>query len=108
QRALADAEKLAEVEGLQHVGEGALFGIGVTYQDESFITNGPNSDGVRPVLPSYARVDAAAYYDISDTLRVQVNIENLTDTLYFPNAHSTHQATVGAPLNARFTVSGRF
>ncbi|MEM6914240.1 MAG: TonB-dependent siderophore receptor, partial [Pseudomonadota bacterium] len=68
------------------------FGIGVTYQDESFITNGPNSNGVRPVLPSYARVDAAAYYDISDTLRVQVNIENLTDTLYFPNSHSTHQA----------------
>ncbi|MEO1042064.1 MAG: TonB-dependent siderophore receptor [Pseudomonadota bacterium] len=83
-------------------------GVGVTYQDESFITNGPNDDGVRPVLPSYTRVDAAAYYDISDTLRLQVNIENLTDTLYFPNAHSTHQATVGAPLNARFTVSGRF
>ncbi|MEM9285247.1 MAG: TonB-dependent siderophore receptor [Pseudomonadota bacterium] len=82
-------------------------GIGVTYQDESFITNGL-VNGVRPVLPSYTRVDAAAFYDLSDTLRLQVNIENLTDTLYFPNAHSTHQATVGAPLNARFTVSGRF
>ncbi|MEO1657869.1 MAG: TonB-dependent siderophore receptor [Pseudomonadota bacterium] len=82
-------------------------GIGLTYQDESFITNGP-VNGVRPVLPGYTRVDAAAYYDISDQLRLQVNIENLTDTTYFPNAHSTHQATVGAPLNARFTVSGRF
>ena len=78
-------------------------GLGLTHQDESFINNGNSA-----VLPSYTRFDAAAFYDVSDALRLQVNIENLTDTLYFPNAHSTHQTTVGAPLNARFTVSGRF
>ena len=77
-------------------------GFGLTYQDESFINNGNTA-----ILPSYTRVDAAAYYDLSDKLRLQVNIENLTDELYFPNSHSTHQATVGAPINARFTVSGR-
>lgn len=79
------------------------FGLGVTYQDESFIDNGNNA-----VLPSYTRADASAYYDISEKLRVQVNIENLTDELYFPNAHSTHQATVGAPINALLTLSGKF
>ncbi|MEM7481412.1 MAG: TonB-dependent siderophore receptor [Acidobacteriota bacterium] len=78
-------------------------GIGLTYQDESFINNSNSA-----VLPSYTRVDAAAYYDVSDTLRVQLNIENLTDELYFPNSHSTHQATVGAPLNASLSVRGRF
>jgi catecholate siderophore receptor len=78
-------------------------GLGVTYQDESFIDNGNTA-----ILPSYTRVDAAAYYDVSERLRLQVNIENLTDEVYFPDAHSTHQATVGAPLNARFTISGRF
>ncbi len=78
-------------------------GLGVTYQDESFINNSNSA-----VLPSYTRFDAAAYYDVSESLRLQVNVENLTDTLYFPNAHSTHQATVGKPLNARFTVSGQF
>ena len=78
-------------------------GLGVTYQDESFIDNGNNA-----VLPSYTRVDAAVFYDVSEKLRVQLNVENLTDELYFPNAHSTHQATVGAPLNARLTVTGRF
>ncbi|MFT4630956.1 MAG: catecholate siderophore receptor, partial [Dinoroseobacter sp.] len=46
------------------------------------------------------------YYDVSEKLRVQLNVENLTDELYFPNAHSTHQATVGAPLNAMFTLTG--
>jgi len=91
-------------------------GIGLTHQSDSFITNGnityagPNGDEVvtRAVLPAYTRVDAAAYYDVSDNLRLQVNVENLTDTLYFPNSHSTHQATVGAPLNARFAITGRF
>jgi len=78
-------------------------GFGVTYQDESFINNSNSA-----VLPSYTRVDAAAYYDVSDKLRVQVNVENLTDELYFPNSHSTHQATVGAPLNGMLTLTGKF
>lgn len=78
-------------------------GLGLTYQDESFINNGNTA-----VLPSYTRVDAAAFYDISEDLRIQLNIENLTDETYFPNSHSTHQASVGAPLNARVTISGRF
>ena len=77
-------------------------GVGLTYQDESFINNGNSA-----VLPSYTRIDAAVYYDVSDRLRIQVNVENLTDELYFPDSHSTHQATVGAPLNARLTISGR-
>ena len=91
-------------------------GLGITHQSESFITNGTvsyeglNGDVVttRATLPSFTRVDAAAYYEVSDNWRVQVNVENLTDTTYFPSAHSTHQATVGAPINARFAVSGRF
>lgn len=78
-------------------------GLGLTYQDSSFINNGNTA-----VLPSYTRIDAAAFYEVSDTLRVQVNIENVTDELYFPNSHSTHQATVGAPLNARMAIIGRY
>lgn len=78
-------------------------GVGMTYQDESFINNGNTA-----VLPSYTRFDAAAFYDLSDDIRLQVNIENLTDKLYFPNSHSTHQATVAPPLNARFAINARF
>ena len=85
-------------------------GLGATHQGESFITDldigAPSAS--HPKIPAFTRIDAAAYYDVNDDLRVQVNIENATDTLYFPSSHSTHQATVGAPLNARFTVSGRF
>ena len=80
------------------------FGVGATYQDESFILTADNS----PVLPSYVRVDASAYYDINSDMRLQLNVENLTDELYFPNAHSSHQATVGAPINARLSLIGSF
>lgn len=78
-------------------------GFGTVYQDDSFIDNGNNA-----ILPSYTRYDAAAYYDVSDDMRIQLNIENLTDELYFPNAHSTHQATVAQPLNAMLTIVGSF
>jgi len=77
--------------------------LGLTYQNDSYIDNSNSAE-----LPSYTRVDAAVYYDVSEKLRLQLNIENLTDELYFPNAHSTHQATVGVPLNASVAVSGRF
>lgn len=78
-------------------------GMGVTYQDESFINNSNTA-----TLPSYTRVDAALYYDLSDDFRIQLNAENITDELYFPNSHSTHQASVGAPANVSLTISGQF
>ncbi len=79
------------------------FGVGLTFQDESFADVGNLT-----TLPSFVRIDAAAYYDLSDSVRLQVNVENLTDIDYFPNAHTANNITVGAPLNARFTISGRF
>ncbi len=78
-------------------------GLGLIYQDESFIEEDNDKR-----LPSYVRLDAAAYYAVSENVRLQLNIENLTDELYFPNSHANHQATVGPPIHARFSVSGRF
>ncbi len=96
-------ENMASIWNTFKVTNGFGLGLGVTYQDESFINNSNSA-----VLPSYTRVDASAYYELSETLRVQLNIENVTDELYFPNSHSTHQATVGAPINALFTLTGKF
>ena len=79
------------------------FGAGLTYQDDSLADNGNTV-----TLPSYVRFDLGAYYDVSDALRLQVNVENLFDEEYFPNAHTANNITVGAPLNARFTISGQF
>ena len=102
-------ENMASIWGAYQITDKFGVGLGATYQDESFITDFDiGSTGPHPTLPAYTRFDAAAYYDISDDFRIQLNVENLTDELYFPNAHSTHQATVGAPLNAKITLSGRF
>ncbi|MEO0816235.1 MAG: TonB-dependent receptor [Pseudomonadota bacterium] len=103
-------ENMFSIWGSYQVTDKFGFGLGATYQDDSFITDLDIGDdaSTHPTLPAYTRVDAAAYYDVSDRLRVQLNIENLTDETYFPDSHSTHQATVGAPLNATLSVRGRF
>ena len=80
------------------------YGLGVTRQGESNISN--NKPGL--VLPDYTRVDFAAYYDVSEDLTVRLNIENITDELYFPHSHSTHQASVGEEVNARLSITRRF
>ena len=80
------------------------WGFGFTHQGKSNISN--NKPGL--VLPDYTRVDFAAYYMISDEWSMQFNVENLTDELYFPHSHSTHQASVGEPMNARISIRRNF
>ena len=77
--------------------------LGVIYQGESQIKS-----SATPILPDYTRLDVGATYTLTDNTRLQVNIENLTDELYFPNSHSTHQASVGAPVNATFGITSSF
>ena len=79
-------------------------GLGITSQGESNIKN----DKPGLILPDYTRVDFAAYYDVADDLSIQLNVENVTDELYFPHSHSTHQASVGEPLNARISLRKTF
>ncbi len=83
------------------------FGLGVTHQAESFIKDTSNGS-TGPALPDYTRVDFALYVNASDNDVVRVQIENLTDELYFPHSHSTHQASVGESLSARVSYSRRF
>ncbi len=56
-------------------------------------------------LPDFTRVDAAAYYNISDTLRLQLNLENLFNTDYFPDAHNDNNISTGKPRSARLTLT---
>ena len=80
------------------------YALGVTRQGESNISN--NKPGL--ILPDYTRVDFAAFYDIFEDLTVRLNIENITDEVYFPHSHSTHQASVGEEVNARLSITRRF
>lgn len=78
-------------------------GLGLVYQDQSFADNGNSA-----ILPSYTRVDAAVFYKLSDSYRLQLNVENLFDTDYYPHSHSNHQISVGAPVNATLSIRGEF
>ena len=77
--------------------------LGVIYQSEQYASL---SNAVE--LPDFWRVDAAVYYDYSDDLSVQLNVENLFDEDYFPSAHNDNNISTGEPLNARISMQYRF
>ena len=79
-------------------------GLGAIYQGDST----PKGGSETVTVPSFTRVDAAAYYQLSDKLSLQVNVENLLDEEYYPHAYSSHQFTVGAPINATVSLRGTF
>ena len=85
------------------IDENFAWALGITKQGESHI-----KDNSTLVLPEYTRVDFSAYWNVSDDMILRLNVENLTDELYFPHSHSTHQASVGEPLNARVSLSKSF
>ncbi|HET8622466.1 MAG TPA: TonB-dependent siderophore receptor, partial [Gemmatimonadales bacterium] len=67
-------------------------GLGVIYQDDMFAAT---DNAV--TLPSFVRVDAAAYYTLNRWLRIQANVENLFDRTYYPTAHNNNNITPGSP-----------
>ena len=86
--------------------------FGIIYQDSSILDHDDDKGNgyVNPkaYLPDFTRIDVGAAYALTDNTRVQVQVENLTDELYFPSGHDTHQATVGAPVNATFSITSSF
>ncbi|HVR91922.1 MAG TPA: hypothetical protein VHG29_12635 [Novosphingobium sp.] len=45
---------------------------------------------------------------MTENFAVQFNVENLTDTNYFPSAHADNNIATGEPLNARITARLKF
>lgn len=78
-------------------------GAGVTAQSKRYasITN-------QVVLPGYARVDAAVFYALTDSVKLQLNIENLLDERYYATAHSDNNIMPGSPTAARLSLTARF
>ena len=74
-------------------------GLGLLHQSEQFTSISNTVE-----LPSFTRVDLAAYYSLTDNIRMQMNIENLLDEDYFPASHNDNNISTGEPINARFTL----
>jgi catecholate siderophore receptor len=78
-------------------------GLGVIARSKSYASI---SNQVR--LPSYARVDAAAFYEILPGIEAQLNLENIFGADYFPTAHNDNNIAPGAPRTAKASVSFSF
>lgn len=60
------------------------------------------------VLPSYTRVDLAAYFDVSDSVSLQVNVDNVFDEDYYPSAHGDNNIQPAKPLGASVSLRFRY
>ncbi|WP_229452018.1 TonB-dependent receptor [Massilia niastensis] len=58
--------------------------------------------------PAYTRWDAMASYVLNPNVSFQLNIQNLTDKLYFDRVSSPHYAGVGAGRSATLTANLKF
>ncbi|HEY4554842.1 MAG TPA: TonB-dependent siderophore receptor [Lysobacter sp.] len=78
-------------------------GLGAVYRDAVFATT---SNTV--VLPAFTRVDAAVFFTLNENLRMQLNVENLTDKTYYASAHNNDNIMPGAPRTVTLGLNLRF
>lgn len=81
-------------------------GVGIIHQSSQFAAIRTAASTTR--LPAFTRVDAAVYFNLSDAVEMQVNLENLFDATYFSDAHNNNNISTGAPINGRFTIRAKF
>ena len=87
-----------------NLGSGWATGVGLIYQDQYF-TSFNNTVKV----PSFTRVDGAVYYTFAGgKTRLQLNVQNLFDKVYFPTVDGDNNISPGAPRNARLTLTMAF
>lgn len=69
---------------------------------------GSTNPALPKFVPDYWRFDASATFVINDRMTAQLNIQNLTDEVYFTQAYPTHYATIGAGRSAVLSLNARF
>ena len=58
--------------------------------------------------PAYLRVDGAVFFNLSQTVALQLNVENIFDKHYFLFANSNTNITPGSPRAVRAALNARF
>jgi catecholate siderophore receptor len=59
-------------------------------------------------LPGYTRADAAVFLSLTDRTRLQVNVENVFNRVYYVNADSNTNISPGSPRALRVALSAGF
>ena len=81
-------------------------GLGIIHQSSQFAAIRTTANTTK--LPAFTRIDAALFYDVSDTVQLQMNVENLFDANYYSDAHNNNNISTGAPINGRLTIRAQF
>jgi catecholate siderophore receptor len=82
------------------IGERWQVGTGVTYGGERF-SNVQNTN----VVPDYVFWDATVAYQLNKNMQLRLNVQNITDELYYTNVHPQHVV----PGSGRtFIMTGNF
>jgi len=72
-------------------------GLGVIRRSDMFAATDSGVPPAPTILPGYTRVDAAAFFTLTDKIRLQVNIENVLDKKYYVNADNNNNISPGSP-----------
>ncbi|HEX7858068.1 MAG TPA: TonB-dependent siderophore receptor [Sphingobium sp.] len=78
-------------------------GLGVIYQGKRYAST---DNAVS--MDSYVRVDGALYYNVTENVGVQLNVENILGERYFLYANSNTNITPGSPTAFKAGVNVRF
>lgn len=81
-------------------------GAGIVHQSTQWAAI--RTEPTTTLLPPFTRLDVALLYRVSARTQVQLNVENLTNTRYFPDAYDNNNISTGAPTNARLTLRTGF
>jgi catecholate siderophore receptor len=84
------------------LGDRLTVGGGATYVDKIMGSTNPT---LPKFIPSYTRLDVTASYRINDRLDLQLNVQNVTDEVYFSQAYTNHYATIAPGRSVVLTLN---
>ncbi|PZU28792.1 MAG: TonB-dependent siderophore receptor [Stenotrophomonas sp.] len=82
---------------------GLTIGGGASYVDKQY-GDAANTKWI----PSYTRWDAMIGYAIQDNISLQLNVQNLTDKVYFTKAYASHYASIAPGRAATLALNVKF
>jgi catecholate siderophore receptor len=78
-------------------------GLGIIQRSDMFVAVDNTVN-----LPGYVRADAAIFYSFNEHWRIQANLENMFNKVYYINADSNTNISPGSPRALRLGVVTRF
>lgn len=79
-----------------------------TQDSAGVVTVSPATRQIARSIPGYWRFDARLGYRITDHLDLAVNVQNVTDAVFFTQAYTSHYATIGTGRTILGTLNVKY